>query len=70
MGGALTGMGLIRRLRGRLEIFRSARATILLSALIVIGIGTTAGLLISHERQAALEAHEREMNSMGVVLSE
>jgi 1-aminocyclopropane-1-carboxylate deaminase/D-cysteine desulfhydrase-like pyridoxal-dependent ACC family enzyme len=70
MGGALTGMGLVGWLKGCLEVFRSARATMLLSVLIVVGIGTTAGLLIWHERQAALEEHEHEMNSMGVVLSE
>ncbi len=70
MGGALTGMGLVGWLKGCLEVFRSARATMLLSVLIVVGIGTTAGLLIWHERQAALEEHEHEMNSIGVVLSE
>jgi diguanylate cyclase (GGDEF)-like protein len=63
-------MGLIGRLRGCLEVFRSARATMLLSVLIVAGIGTTASLLIWHEREVALEEHEHEMNSMGVVLSE
>ena len=63
-------MGLIGRLRGCLEVFRSARAAMLLSVLIVVGIGTTAGLLIWHERHAALEEHEHEMNSMGVVLAE
>ena len=70
MRGALTGMGLIGRLRGRLEVLWSARATMLLSVLIVAGIGATAGLLIWHERQSALEEHEHEMNSIGVVLSE
>src|ERR1700733_6821271 len=70
MGGALTGMGLVGWLKGCLEVFRSARATMLLSVLIVVGIGTTAGLWIWHERQAALEEHEHEMNSIGVVLSE
>jgi PAS domain-containing protein len=63
-------MGLIGRLRNCSEVFRSARATVLLSVLIVACIGTTASLLIWHERQAALEEHEHEMNSMAVVLSE
>ncbi len=63
-------MGLIGRLAGCLGVFRSACAAMLLSVLIVVGIGTTAGLLILHERKAALEEHEHDMNSMGVVLAE
>jgi diguanylate cyclase (GGDEF)-like protein len=55
------------RLRGLLS---SGRSIAMLSAFVTVAVGVTAGLTIWHNRQSALEEHQREMNSMGIVLAE
>jgi PAS domain-containing protein len=66
-----TGSGEIRTrfggLGGRL---RSTRLIILLSVLIVSAIVATAGFTIWHTHESTLEEHQRDMNSMGIVLAE
>jgi diguanylate cyclase (GGDEF)-like protein len=63
-------MDAIRRLRSYVGLLRSGRAIRLLSGLVVAAITTTAGFSIWHERLSVFEQHEREMNSMGIVLAE
>jgi hypothetical protein len=55
------------RLRGLLS---SARSMVILSTVVTVAIGATAGLTIWHNRHSALEEHQREMDSMGIVLAE
>src|SRR5450432_1376294 len=55
------------RLRG---LLRSGRSIVMLSALVTVAIGATAGFTIWHNRQSALEEHQGNLNSMGVVLAE
>src|SRR5450755_2621317 len=62
----VTGEGR-NRLRGFLS---SGRSIVMLGALVTVAIGATAGLTIWHNRQSALEEHQRNMNSMGIVLAE
>jgi diguanylate cyclase (GGDEF)-like protein len=52
------------------RFFRSGRAFVLLSILVVAVIVTTAGFTIWHSRKSTLEEHQRAMNSMGIVLAE
>jgi diguanylate cyclase (GGDEF)-like protein len=52
------------------RLIRSGWAAVLLYAVVVTAIGTTAGFTIWHGRQQALEEHRRAMDSMGVVLAE
>jgi diguanylate cyclase (GGDEF)-like protein len=55
------------RLRGLLS---SGRSIVILSTLVTVAIGATAGLTIWHNRQSAIEDHQRNMDSMGIVLAE
>ena len=55
--------------RSRLFL-RYGRSVPLLNVLVVLAFGATAGFTIWHNRQSALEQHQTEMNSMGVVLAE
>jgi diguanylate cyclase (GGDEF)-like protein len=52
------------------KFLASGRAIVLLSTLVVAVIAATAGFTILHGRQSALEEHQHEMNSMGIVLAE
>jgi diguanylate cyclase (GGDEF)-like protein len=49
---------------------RSGGAAALLCAVVVMGIGATAGYTIWHNRQLALEEHQQDIDGMGVVLAE
>jgi diguanylate cyclase (GGDEF)-like protein len=55
------------RIRGLLS---SGRSIVMLSAVVTAAIGVTAGFTIWHNRLSALEEHQHEMNSMGIVLAE
>jgi diguanylate cyclase (GGDEF)-like protein len=54
----------------RTHCFRSGRAVVLLSILVVAAIASTAGFMIWHSRQATLDEHRHSMSSMGIVLAE
>jgi hypothetical protein len=66
----VVGMKISNRLRGLGGLFRSGRSVVLLSVMVMAVIGGTAAFTIWHNRQSELEQHQRDMNSMGVVLAE
>jgi diguanylate cyclase (GGDEF)-like protein len=51
-------------------VLSSGRSIVMLSVFVTAAIGATAGFTIWHNRQSALEEHQREINSMGIVLAE
>jgi diguanylate cyclase (GGDEF)-like protein len=60
-----------REVRYRLRrLLGSGRSIVMLSTVVTATIGATAGFTIWHNRQSALEEHQRNMNSTGIVLAE
>jgi diguanylate cyclase (GGDEF)-like protein len=51
-------------------LLRPGRSVLLLNVLVIVAIGATSGFTIWDNRQSALEEHQNEMKSMGVVLAE
>jgi diguanylate cyclase (GGDEF)-like protein len=63
--------GVTAQIRNRTGGFlQSGRSIAMLSACVTAAIGATAGFAIWHNRGSALEAQQRGMSSMGVVLAE
>jgi diguanylate cyclase (GGDEF)-like protein len=64
--GIVSALGHTRNRR----FFRPGRSVLMLNVLVIVAIGATAGFTIWDNRQSALEEHQNDMKSMGVVLAE
>jgi diguanylate cyclase (GGDEF)-like protein len=58
------------RMLGVRGLLRPGYGVALLSVVVAVVISVTAGLMIWHNRQSALEEHQHSMNGMGIVLAE
>ncbi len=63
-------MAISGRRSGYVRLVRSGKSATLLSTVVAAATGATAGFVIWHEHQSALEEHhQHEMMSMGVILA-